>query len=619
MRGELTSPGQLRFANGNPVTTPGGQQIHSLILQVGDLQAGERRTFNIPARVDTNFNSQRSNGWTHVKLLVFDETGSRQRPNHQVHLDHPLDTKGPSYIELSNSTNLVKPGAATFRGVVIDDSPVPTLLVEVGGSQTTCSDSTPADTSFRCDLTIPDGADGQSLTTRMKAIDLHGQESQWFDGPTLTLDRSAPVVTASGVLSGTLGNGPIGPDETALVGTLSDNRFAHKVVVCEGDSCGDANVLLDPTTVPTTSYVYRDEPEESLVVGSDHTCPDKLARSFDVSDSFTIADLDVGLIMGHDNRNDAVVWLTSPAGTRKELVSRGANVSNLNVLLDDAASLSVYVDDDQSDHMISPPFFSNVRRPHSHQLADFRGENAQGTWLLELCDNYDDEDDGLYYRSELRFTAQAVYTGTVGSWQHTLNLPANQEAITKTYSVYGVDQAGNQSEPVTFSVNIDTKSPELSVETITPLLSPTRSYTSLTWPVTLAGIVNDVNLNVMRLIARTPNGQFIRDRIPVSGQTWQYTDETTFNRDGLYCIWIEAEDEANNLQTSAAYALQVTIGETTSSDSEETDSSPTSQELTIGQSQNNGQYRLFLPLVGLSHDNDVQSVYRYFVDPAVCR
>ena len=98
--------------------------------------------------------------------------------------------------------------------------------------------------------------------------------------------------------------------------------------------------------------------------------------------------------------------------------------------------------------------------------------------------------------------------------------------------------------------------------------------------------------------------------IPVSGQTWQYSDATTFNREGLYCIWVEAEDEADNQQTSAAYALQVTIGQVTSGDL---------ANISIRQSDNNGQYRLFLPLIGVSYNNDSTNVYRYFVDPALCR
>ena len=116
-----------------------------------------------------------------------------------------LTPRHPSYVELTNPTNLVKPGQTTFSGVVIDSSPVPTVLVEVGGEQTTCNDSTSADSSWTCEVSIPDGTDGQILTTRLKGIDVHGQESDWFDGPTLLLDTTAPVVSATDVLTGTLG------------------------------------------------------------------------------------------------------------------------------------------------------------------------------------------------------------------------------------------------------------------------------------------------------------------------------------------------------------------------------------------------------------------------------
>ena len=196
-----------------------------------------------------------------------------------------------------------------------------------------------------------------------------------------------------------------------------------------------------------------------------------------------------------------------------------------------------------------------------------------------------------YYRSELRFTAQVEYTGTVGTWQHTLSLPANQEAISRTVSVYGVDQAGNESEPIDFSVSIDTKSPVLSLTTTSPFSS---TGASLTGPLTLAGTVSDANLNLMRLTARTPNGQFIRDRIPVSGETWQYSDKTTFNRAGLYCIWLEASDQVDNREISAAIALQVEI-EQVNTDSYQIYLPLISSDVTLTsrQSNNDGQHRIF--------------------------
>ena len=91
------------------------------------------------------------------------------------------------------------------------------------------------------------------------------------------------------------------------------------------------------------------------------------------------------------------------------------------------------------------------------------------------------------------------------------------------------------------------------------------------------------------------------------------SDATTFNRTGLYCIWVEAEDEADNRKTSAAYALQVEIEQVTNT---------TNSDLTnifTRQSDEQGQYRLFLPLIAHYLSGNPQSVYRYFVDPAVCR
>ncbi|MCP4593205.1 MAG: hypothetical protein GY842_20910, partial [bacterium] len=274
-----------------------------------------------------------------------------------------------------------------------------------------------------------------------------------------------------------------------------------------------------------------------------------------VSDTFSIADLNVGLNIEHPLRNDVVVFLTSPSGTRREIVSHGAGQANLDVMLDDAATRSIYSDDDLAAHDVDAPYYDQQRRPYQETLSAFRGEAAQGAWTLYICDHFDDDDEGLYYHSQLDFQAQVTYPGTQAAWQYNLPLPRNTEDVTKTLTIYGVDAVGNTSQPITLSFEIDTRPPEIRVdalpaEHIIVTTSPTETLFALT------GVVTDAHPTTMRLNGRTPNARFIGARVgqaqgsfrrAADAVSWSYSATgQLFNRTGVYRIWIIAEDEAGN-------------------------------------------------------------------------
>ena len=115
--------------------------------------------------------------------------------------------------------------------------------------------------------------------------------------------------------------------------------------------------------------------------------------SLDIPGSLTITDLNVQLdITMPVNNADLNVFLIGPDGTRVELFTDVGITSKdyfKNTVLDDEASISVR--DGRGN-------FAGTYRPEG-KLSDFDGKNAQGTWTLEITDDW------------------ANNVGTLNSWQ----------------------------------------------------------------------------------------------------------------------------------------------------------------------------------------------------------
>ena len=129
-----------------------------------------------------------------------------------------------------------------------------------------------------------------------------------------------------------------------------------------------------------------------------------LTRNIVVGDSFIIGDVDLGLLITHTYRGDIVATLTSPSSTTVSLVTNdgGNGLDNYNVRFDDSAGNDVNAaPHNTADGTVAPPY-ENTVRPLGN-MSDFNGENALGTWVLDLCDFYA-ADSGDFQRANLYFT-----------------------------------------------------------------------------------------------------------------------------------------------------------------------------------------------------------------------
>ncbi|QJQ33409.1 DUF11 domain-containing protein [Sphingomonas lacunae] len=167
------------------------------------------------------------------------------------------------------------------------------------------------------------------------------------------------------------------------------------------------------------------------------TCAAPLVRNFTVGTSFTVSDVDLGVLATHTWRGDMQITLQSPAGTRVQLVNGDINAvdgDNFNVRLDDAVATLVNTDG-STNHTTTAPPYQNQFRPNA-LLSAFNGQNSAGTWRLEICDLFPGADDGTFQRADLYLT----------------QVPANYADLSLTSSVNNASPANGATISYTLTV-----------------------------------------------------------------------------------------------------------------------------------------------------------------------
>lgn len=203
-----------------------------------------------------------------------------------------------------------------------------------------------------------------------------------------------------------------------------------------------ALVALPAGAQTTTTYSNT----TTGTINNSTTCTSPLIRNFAVSASYLVADVDLGVLATHSWRGDLRITLQSPAGTRVQLVDGDtANISgdNFNVRLDDAAASTVNTDGNTANHSTSALPYQNQFAPNA-ALSAFNGQNAQGTWRLEICDQYPQSDNGSFTRADLYITS----------------LPANYADLSLTKTVSNASPANGATISYTLSVTNASGSPQ---------------------------------------------------------------------------------------------------------------------------------------------------------------
>jgi len=122
--------------------------------------------------------------------------------------------------------------------------------------------------------------------------------------------------------------------------------------------------------------IIRVENNDSQAI-TDRACFDK---TFDVTQTGQAREVRIDINIDHTWRADLDITLTSPAGTSVDLTSdNGGSSDNLYVHFFDDAATSIT--DDNNNHT------EMVDRSPEQALSAFYGEDINGTWTLQICDD----------------------------------------------------------------------------------------------------------------------------------------------------------------------------------------------------------------------------------------
>lgn len=175
----------------------------------------------------------------------------------------------------------------------------------------------------------------------------------------------------------------------------------------------------EPSTVLAVTTTVNDIPGAAIAIpdpAAGLSCTSSVTRTINVATSFIIADLNVGLSVGHDRRSDVRATLQSPSGTVVILIPGSGlgsptlgspdNYDNYSLYLNDTATNTLY--DNSNDSGAAGPHFDRSAQPHE-LLSAFKGEDAQGNWILSICDTRNGS-QGVAGTPEQYNRAQLVFT-----------------------------------------------------------------------------------------------------------------------------------------------------------------------------------------------------------------
>ena len=528
-------------------------QWYTQRVDVGDVAAGASKTVTFEGRIDTGFDGNNRESWATVSVTVLDDLGS---VIDWAYMDHIVDAEPPAYVEILSPVVVAKPGLNTVRGIVRDASAVPDITLEIGGPglparEVLCHDDTPEDGTWSCDVDFGSLVDGQSLRLRARATDVHGQVGAWSDAAgaaqPLVVDAAPPTVSLGERVAAAFETGVIDAASTLIGGVVTDDGLVSAVDVCtsaEAERCLSAELALDPAAMAPAGVTQLDLPASPLRIDAGAACTGRgIVRSLPVSERFTIADVDLGVELEHELRDDLVVKLASPAGTEITLVDGSLAGRNYNLRFDDAAPLGAA--SDRADHDLTASGDAHPRAP-LERLSRFNGQSSAGTWSLKICDRDPSADHGAYLSASLILRSAEAPPSTTSRWSYALDPPEEDGGETHALYIYGVDAAGNRSsEPIALSYRVDTVAPVLTVD---------DSDGRVALP--LSGTVSDgVGVDALELVALAADGTIVSDTIPVVGREWTYADASRLPVADGFVIWIQARDVAGNTTVAGPYPL----------------------------------------------------------------
>lgn len=213
-------------------------------------------------------------------------------------------------------------------------------------------------------------------------------------------------------------------------------------------------LLMMPAQARAQAVTYSGNTWDSPVggiSGSAASCSNPFRRSLSIASAITVGDVNIGVLAAHARRSDLVMYLVSPSGTRVMLTaSAGGTATNFNAQFDDEASAPIanYTANATAFATTQVPPFAGNYRPVA-PLSAFDGENAQGNWTLEICDQTW-ASSGTFYQTSMFVTERpASYADLSLGVALNNNAPATGAEISYTYTVGNASATTSVASAVT--------------------------------------------------------------------------------------------------------------------------------------------------------------------------
>ncbi len=562
-RGTVTATGLLLdLAASGALRLTGGHQ-----LTIDDVAPGEETTLRFDGVVDTALGGEQAVVAARVRPAA-DPSGP---PLDQRWLAHPVDDDPPVFFGLQQPGYLVGAREVRLRGYAHDASGVTEMQIEIrpseGGGATeslTCSDAQPYDGRWACAWNASRFSDGAEVEVRLRAVDGFGQISAWSAWQPLRVDAAPPAVTldaaATSVISGSL----VRESAFTLVGDVTDQGGVDAVQVCADHGACEQAVVAPENTL--SAVTVEDAPPDTVPIDASIACGGaEMTRTFWISESFPVGQIGLGLNIAHEQRDDLVATLASPAGTRVQVLGGDGDpttaYANYAIFLDDTASAGLF--DARGDDALSP-IYGQEARPYQ-PLAAFRGEDAAGAWTLHICDENPTTNDGAYQRGRLMLTPRHG-AATAGRWTYrasTGEVPLDYER--RTFTVSAEDVVGNRSRDPETGTLIWDHTAQLSVwvDNVAPVVT-------MTGAITRPGALIDVELGEMATVLsgtvsdggpttevfvhlQTPTGEIHKRQAAREGDRWWFDLRPLIN--GQYTLWVNARDLAGNVASVGPFQM----------------------------------------------------------------
>lgn len=246
-------------------------------------------------------------------------------------------------------------------------------------------------------------------------------------------------------------------------------------------------------------------------------------RDFFVTESFAIQDVNLGVLMAHNDRNDYAHFLRSPEGTIVTVKNRTGGVAdNFNVLYDDqaAASINGHSANDNATAATNVPPYQRTFRPANNLNAALAGENSFGRWTLFICDFDNDNVNGTFFQADLFLQPQSNIAD--------LSLAQSVASSSASSAIFTLSVTNaNSSDLVANGVQVRNILPA-GVSFVSA--SGTGTYNSATgiWNVGSVAVGQTVSLDINVTISATP-GTVITNNAEITASSQTDPDSTPNN------------------------------------------------------------------------------------------